>query len=176
MVTQKPIVGCKMAVFQRYSAKFYCETCKKLQNPPFFGFFGGKSPHFNPEGGFKPDFPCRGQPYAKAQTAVAKWGYLYLSAGGKLGRPTCGRFRHRPSGVRAAHPASCQHVHAGVACYEEIKKRNQTHNGGTLLGGISPRPALAIPPPAKTKESNNEGQKKSKQTTTKGRLREREGL
>ena len=44
------------------------------------------------------------------------------------------------------------------------------------MGGISPRPALAIPPPAKTKESNNERQKKNEQTTTKGRLREREGL
>ena len=48
--------------------------------------------------------PCRGQPYGKAQTAVAKWGYLYLSAGCKLGRPTCGRFRHRPSGVRGQRP------------------------------------------------------------------------
>lgn len=45
------------------------------------------------------------------------------------------------------------------------------------MGGISPRPALAIPPPAKTKESNNKGQKKNEQTTTtKGRLKEREGL
>lgn len=41
------------------------------------------------------------------------------------------------------------------------------------MGGISPRPALAIPPPAKTKESNNKGQKKNEQTTTKGRLKER---
>lgn len=36
-------------------------------------------------------------------------------------------------------------------------KRDQTHNGGSLLGGISPRPALAIPPPAKTKEATKEG-------------------
>lgn len=41
------------------------------------------------------------------------------------------------------------------------------------MGGISPRPALAIPPPAKTKESNNKGQKKNEQATNKGRLRER---
>lgn len=41
------------------------------------------------------------------------------------------------------------------------------------MGGISPRPALAIPPPEKTKESNNKGQKKKEQTTAKGRERER---
>lgn len=44
------------------------------------------------------------------------------------------------------------------------------------MGGISPRPALAIPPPAKTKVSTTKGQRKNKQTTNEGRLREREGL
>lgn len=41
------------------------------------------------------------------------------------------------------------------------------------MGGISPRPALAIPPPAKTKVSTTKGQRKNKQTTNKGRLRAR---
>lgn len=40
------------------------------------------------------------------------------------------------------------------------------------MGGISPRPALAIPPPAKTKVTTTKGQKKKEQTTTKGRIRE----
>lgn len=56
--------------FQRHNAKFYFITCKKLQNPPFFGFLGVESPHFDPERDLKPDCPCRGQPYANRQTAV----------------------------------------------------------------------------------------------------------
>lgn len=86
-----------------------------------------------------------------------------------------GDFGTGRQGSGAATPQEVSSRLLALLAMEE-SKRNQTHNGGTLLGGISPRPALAIPPPAKTKESNNEGQKKSEQTPTKGRLREREGL
>ena len=44
------------------------------------------------------------------------------------------------------------------------------------MGGISPRPALAIPPPAKTKVSTTKGQRKNKQTTNKVRLRRERGV
>lgn len=44
------------------------------------------------------------------------------------------------------------------------------------MGGISPRPALAIPPPAKTKESNNKGQKKNEQTTPQGANKRERGV
>lgn len=110
--------------------------------------------------------PCRGRPCAKVQTAVAKWGYLYLSAGCKI------RGSHlweiSAQAVRGQGAATPQEVSSRLLALLAMKKskRNQTHNGGTLLGGISPRPALAIPPPAKTKESNNKGQKKNEQTTT----------
>lgn len=162
MVTQKPIVGCKRAVFQRHNAKFYCKTCKKLQNTPFFGFFEVKSPHFDPEGGFKPDFPCRGRPCAKVQTAVAKWGYLYLSAGCKIRASHLWEISAQAVGGQGSVPRQAVSMSMLALLAKKKSKRIQTHNGGTLLGGISPRPALAIPPPAKTKESNNKGQKKSR--------------
>lgn len=151
MVTQKPIVGCKRAVFQRHNEKFYCKTCKKLQNPPFFGFFEVKSPHFDPERSLKPDCPCRGQPYAKAQTAVAKWGYLYLSAGCKLGLPTCGRFRHRPSGVRGQRPRK----RSAAVCWRCLLWRNQRETkhttGERSWAGFPPARRWPSHPPQKPK-------------------------
>ena len=116
--------------------------------------------------------PCRGQPYANRQTAWER-GYLTVSAGCKI------RASHlweiSAQAVRGKGAATPQEVSSRLLALlaMEESKRNQTHNGGSLLGGISPRPALAIPPPAKTKESTTKGQRKNKQTTNKGRLRER---
>lgn len=160
MVAQKPIVGCKMAVFQRYSTKFYCETCKKLQNPPFFGLFEVKSPHFDPERGFKPDFPCRGRPCAKVQTAVAKWGYLYLSAGCKI------RASHlweiSAQAVRGQGAATPQEVSSrllALLAMKKSKKRPNTQRGDAL--------GRDFPPPGAGHPTSRKNQRKQQQRTEK---------
>ena len=91
--------------------------------------------------------PCRGQPYANRQTAW-KRGYLTVSAGCRLGLPTCGRFRHRPSGVRGQRP----------------RKRSAAGAGH--------------PTPRKNQRSNKERRERrqTNTTTNKERLREREGI
>lgn len=173
---QKPIVGYKRAVFQRYNAKFYYKSFKKLQNPPFFGFFEVKSPHFDTEEGFKPDFPCRGRPCAKVQTAVAKWGYLYLSAGCKIRASHLWEISGKDrQGSGGSDPARGQQPSAGVACYEEIKKKPNTQRGDAL-GRDFPPPGACHPTPRKNQRSNNKGQKEEQKATTKERLKEIEGL
>lgn len=160
MVTQKPIVGCKRAVFQRYNAKFYCKTFKKLQNPPFFVFFEVKSPHFDPEGTSSQTSPAGGDPVQRYKQPLQNGAICTFPQGVKLGRPTCGRFRAKT--VRGQGAATPQEVSIYMLALLAMKesKRNQTHNGGTLLGGISPRPALAIPPPARTKETTTKDRKR----------------
>lgn len=162
MVTQKPIVGCKRAGFQRYSVNFYCKTCKNLQNPPFFGFFEVKSPHFDPEGASSQTSPAGGDPVQRYKQPLQNGAICTFPQGVKLGLPTCGRFRAKT--VRGQGAATPQEVSSRLLALLAMKKsrRNQTHNGGTLLGGISPRPALAIPPPARTKEATTKDRKKSR--------------
>lgn len=109
--------------------------------------------------------PCRGQPYGKAQTAVAKWGYLYLSAGCKLGGPTCGRFRHRPSGVRGQRPrkrsAGTKVPYAGVACYEEIKKETKHTTGARSWAGFPPARRWPSHLPQKPKKATTKDRKRT---------------
>lgn len=159
---QKPIVGYKRAVFRRYNAKFYCKTCKKLQNPPFFGFFGVESPHFDPEGGFKPDFPCRGRPCAKVQTAVAKWGYLYLSAGCKIRASHLWEISAQAvRGQGAATPQAVSMSMLAVLAMKKSKKKPNTQRGDAL--------GRDFPPPGAGHPTSRKNQRKQQQRTEKER-------
>ena len=161
MVTQKPIVGCKRVVFQRYNAKFYCKTCKKLQNPPFFGFFEVKSPHFDPEGASSQISPAGGDPVQRYKQPLQNGAICTFPQGVKLGLPTCGRFRAKTvRGQGAATPQEVS-IYAGVACYEEIKKKPNTQRRDAH-GRDFPPPGACPPTPRKNKKSNNKGQKKSR--------------
>lgn len=107
--------------------------------------------------------PCRGQPYGKAQTAVAKWGYLYLSAGCKLGLPTCGRFRHRPSGVRGQRPRK----RSAAVCWRCLLWKNQRETkhttGDRSWAGFPPARRWPSHPPQKPKKQQREEGEKADQ-------------
>ena len=173
---QEPIIGggvcswsrknlslaAKGRFFNGTAQNFIAKPAKNCKIPRFLAFFGWNRRISTRKRASSQTSPAGGDPVQRYKQPLQNGAICTFPQGVKLGLPTCGRFRHRPSGVRGQRTLQAvSSLLLALLAMKKSKKKPNTQRGAHSWAGFPPARRWPSHLPQKPKKATTKDRKRT---------------